>query len=367
MDVLHDNGHRTWVQIGEKHAELIPDYVMDHRLQGEKEATELPNELFADSHRRLFPIDSPAATWLSAAYFSKHAAAGALPYSATEAEHIKHILLKVADVYEIGADAVKISDAIVASDLSPDPTDDEVNSHYGWVMKDAESGDVVARKYPMFDSRGVEKAAAYFEEYRDHYPHNVRKTIARNIMRKAASFGVDVDGLPAAVRCEAGFGIPQRDVVMDEVLRRSRLTKDAEASLALANVNNMLAEFSVNELGPCLDKLAEVLDDFDNAAGLTQYYGTKLRMPADFLFEVSLKEAESVVDDSIELGKYVFSAEKLASLSPSVFSDVLGSDFVRDLSTDDTLDQQKIADVLPTLPRPDKTALEDHLIALFHQ
>ena len=367
MDVLHDSGRRTWVQIGTKHAELIPDYVMEHSLPDEKEASSLPNELFADSHRRFFPIDCPASTWLSAAYFSKNAVAGALPYSSTESEHIKHILLKAANVYEIEADAVKISEAIVSADLSPEPTEAEINDSYGWVMKDAESGAVVARKYPMFDSRGVEKAAAYFEEYRSHYPQDVRKGIARQIMRKAGSFGMDVDGLPSAVRCEAGFGIPQRVVVMDEILRRSRLTKDAEASMALANVNNMLSEFSVDELSSNLDKLAELLDDFDTSAGLTPYYGTELRMPADFLFEVALKEAEAVVDDSVSLSKYVFSVEKLASLEPSVFAGVLGADVARDLSTDDKLDQQKLADVLPTLPRPDKTALEEHLIALFHQ
>ena len=81
MDVLHDKGHRLWVQLGTKHAELVPDYVLDYQLPEEKEAESLPDKLFADSHRRLFPIDSPAATWLSAAYFSKHAAAGELPYN----------------------------------------------------------------------------------------------------------------------------------------------------------------------------------------------------------------------------------------------------------------------------------------------
>ncbi len=365
MDVLHDKGHRLWVQLGTKHAEMIPGYVLEYQLPEEKEAEELPNVLFADSHRRLFPIDSPAATWLSAAYFSKRAAANELPYVAAEAEYVKSMLLKAADVYEIRVDAVKISEAVVDADtVQPDnPEVDDAN--YGWVMVDKE-GEVLARKYPMFDERGVAKAAEYFDEYRSRYPMPVRRLISRNILRKAAEHGIDVETLPGSVCREAGFGLPQRDVVMEEVLRRSRLTKDAEAAAVLANLNTMIAELSNDEFGSSLDKLAEILDDFDNSADLTQHYSTKLRMPADFLFDITLKQAEDTVEGAVTLNNYVFKSEKLASLQPEVFAGVLGDGVVRDMSTDEKLDQQKVADVLSTLPRPDKAALEEHLIAIFH-
>jgi hypothetical protein len=128
----------------------------------------------------------------------------------------------------------------------------------------------------------------------------------------------------------------------------------------------MIAELSNDELGSSLDKMAEILDDFDNSADLTQHYGTKLRMPADFLFDVSLKQAEDAVEGAVALNNYVFNIEKLAALQPEVFAGVLGDGVVRDMSTDEQLDQQKVADVLSTLPRPDKAALEEHLIAMFH-
>jgi hypothetical protein len=365
MDVLHDKGHRLWVQLGTKHAEAIPDYVLEYQLPEEKEAQDMPDRLFADSHRRLFPIDSPAATWLSAAYFSKRAAANELPYNAGEAEYVKGLLLKAADLYDIENDAVKISHDIVKLDIPDTPQPEQDDSNYGWVMK-AASGEILARKYPMFDERGVEKAAAYFDEYRARYPLNVRRHISHNILRKAAEYGVDTDNLPGSVMREAGFGLPQRDVVMSEMLRRAKLTKDAEASLALANINLMISELDNTEFGHSLDKLAEVLDDFDRGAELTQHYGTRLRMPADFLYDVPLKQAEDAVAGAILLDQYAFSAEKLAALDPTVFTDVLGDSVVRDMSTDEKLDQQKVADVLPTLPRPDKVALEEHLVSLFN-
>ena len=285
MDQLHDNSMRTWVQIGDQHEQLIPPYVLAYGLNKEASAR-LPDTLFVDPARRLWPVDSKEATWLSAAYFAKRAAAQELPYRRVEQQYVRDALLKAADLYGVKKDV----DAILAA-FEPVATkqaeDDDAN--YGWVMVDKVSGQVLSRRYPMFDAAGVKLAADYFADNRAKYPMSVRREISGRIMQKAAQHGIAYQDLNAAVLREAGYGIPRKDVLMDELYERAHLTKDAECAILLANINEMIAGLSDAELAQNLQKIAEVVDAFDNAAGLTKHYGVKVQMPSDFIFDIQLK------------------------------------------------------------------------------
>jgi hypothetical protein len=335
---------------------------MNYTLPDKEAASEIPDELFADDTRRLFPVDSPAATWLSAAYYQKHAFDGDLPYKTAEAQLVLDTIKRAADVYGIVEDVEAIGKALIPEQEKCAEDDD---SNYGWIVKDAETGEVMMRKYPMFDTRGVIKAGEYFDAYRSRYPLGIRRHISRNILKKAVSYGVDVYDLPQSVMREAGLGIPRKDVLMGEILERAHLTKDAEAAIALANVNELLGNLKDSDIGPHLDKIAEVLEAFDSSAGLTRYYGRKILMPSDFLFDVDIKQAEAVLEDAVELDKHVFSISKLAELDPGVFEIVLGENFVDDITKEGAIEPTKLADNLYSLPRPDKAALEEHLMKLF--
>jgi hypothetical protein len=366
MDALHDNSFRTWVKLGTNHESLIPQYVLDYKLPDEKMASEIENELFADPARRLFPIDSPAATWLSNAYFAKHAADGDLPYCDDEASCVSEQLMKAAVTYGVAEDCRKIVEAMKQA-MVKEASDPDAD--YGWVIRDADTGQVIKRRYPMFDETGVKKASAYFTENRQKYPVGLRRHIARRIMDKAAEYKLGYDRLDGAVLREAGYGIPRKDVLMEEILERAHLVKDAEdadAAVLLLNVNEMLAGMPDTEIGQNLDKIAEVMDAFDHVAGLTRHYGTKILMPADILFDVNLDKAAEAVEDAICLKQHMFSLNKLAELQPSVFADVLGDDFVGFITDDDgNVSRTKMADALSSLPKPDKAALEEHLARLY--
>jgi len=366
MDVLHDNSLRTWVQLGDAHESLIPQYVMQYNLPDKEAASKMEDGLFADDARRLFPVDSKEATWLSAAYFAKNAEK--LPYDAPERMYVEEIIKDAAAAYDIEEDVTAIMNAVQTSELEKSAEDDD--SNYGWIMIDEKTGEVLARKYPMFDGRGVKLASTYFDENRNHYPLGIRRAIARRIMSKAADYGMDTDELSPSVLKEAGFGIPRKDVLMQEILERAHLTKDAQAAILLANVNELIAGLSDREIGGNLDKIAEVIDAFDHGADLTRYYGTRILMPSDFLFDVNLKTAQAAVEDAVELDKYLFSLDKLAELPLRVYEDVLGDDFAQAIiktgeENAQVIDKAKLADNLFSLPRPDKAALEEHLAELF--
>lgn len=346
MDVLHDSSHRTWYQLGTQFEKLVPAYVLETEMPTKEAAAELPQRQFADDVRGLFPIDTPASTWLSAAYFAKNA--NACGYKSAYAQYVERRITQAAETYGIDNDVT----AIMAAIRQPPTVKQASDSDYGWVTP-------TERRYPMFDSEGVTKAAAYFAENRQRYPAEMRKTIASAILQKAAEYGADV---PAVVRREAGHGMPRRDTLMAELLARAQMAKDAEVSQAVASVNEMIMVAGMDELSTVLDKVAEVVDALDRAEGLDTQYGKRIMAPADFIYDLDVKEAEALVEDCVELDKYVFSLQKLAELPMTVFSDVLGEDFVSRVKTaEGKMDVSKLGDELYSLPQPDKAALETHL------
>jgi hypothetical protein len=82
---------------------------------------------------------------------------------------------------------------------------------------------------------------------------------------------------------------------------------------------------------------------------------------------MTLKQAHAFVDDSVTLNKYTFSATKLAELDPNsldIFGDTGEGSFISTVTgTDGKLSPEKLATVIPTLPRPDKILLEEHLLS----
>lgn len=362
MDALHDNSHRTWIQLADTYETFVPSYVQEYTLPDKEAASKIPDTLFADPARRLFPIDSKEAVWLSAAYFAKNSES--LPYDEVEREYVHECIKAAAAVYGNESDVGKIMKVVTDKPVEKQAEDN--NDNYGWVMR-SEDGTVLARKYPMFDKTGVCKAAQYFDEFRQNYPIGIRRTISRNIMRKAAEFGIKTAELKPSVLREAGYGIPRKDVLMEEIYERAHLAKDAESAVLLANVNELIAGMDDTTIGENLDKIAEVIDAFDNAAGLQKLYNVKILMPSDFLFDVDLNKAAEAVEDTVILNRYCFSLNKLAELEPSVFESVLGEDFAKSIcktaNGKAVIDAEKLADNLHSLPKPDKAALERHLAA----
>ena len=372
MDVLHDNSYRKLHQIALVVGPL-PSYVGNYTILDEKQASELSDRFFADESGRQFPIDSPENTWLSATYLALQKAE--LPMKQASVDFVEAKIKEAAQIYGIAEDVKKAIDSVTMSLTMFDKaaaTDEE----YGWIVKDA-SGAIVAKRYLMRDVDGVRKAAAYFEENRHHYPLDVRRMIASNIVKRAETFAVDQ--LPGCVAREAGLGIPRTSVLMRELLERAELAKDAENSVLLANVNNLISTLDQGTLVDHLDKVAEVIDTFDRVEDLTKYYGTRIMPPADFLYGVNLKEASAFVDNSIRLHRWTFDITKLAQIDPELFAGVLGPQFMFKVAKEipgkfgdengyhfeaAKLDPKMLQQELVKLSQADKASLEEALVAI---
>ena len=340
MDIIHDGPHAVLIQINDKYG--LPEYVKKAEdVFTQESADKLPDRLFADPVNRRYPISSKADTWLSAAYFAKTAEYDG--YNPALKDFIGQTIKEAASFYGIKDDVESIMDKIMNPPKEKTAADDDQN--YGYPE---------GRMYPMFDETGVKLAGEYFEENRNAYPLEMRRTIARNIMRKAAELVVDI---PDVVRREAGVGMPRIDFMSIQLVDRAGRAPNEKLAEAMLELNRGLLAAKMSELIPVLEKTAETVAEFDKITGLDQKYGTTVLSPADFLFDISTKQAEDYVEDTVQLGKYIFSVEKLAELPENVYADALGDAFVERVKTAGALDKDKLSDELNSLPLPDKNAL----------
>lgn len=265
--------------------------------------------------------------------------------------YVKDRIEKAASVYGISTDVEEAFNAaqVKTASATTDP------SNYCLVD---EAG---TRSYPVFDKEGAAKAMGYFEEHRLSYPLDTRIKLARNILKKACDYSLDPSEI---LMKEAGFAVPNRAQLMEEILERAKTSNDPEISVKFAEINEVIAKSSNEEFMGSLDKIAEVIDALDGVNGMRSQYNVKLLSPQEIIYSMSVKEASAVIDSSLVLNKHTFKLDKMAELNPDTFN-VLGDNFSDELSTDGKLDIKKMAAILPTLPTPDKRLLEEEIEASF--
>ena len=344
MDVLHDTSWRQWLKIASTYK--VPKYVLDHSPMEKDAAAILDDALFADSGKLMFPIGTAADTWLSAAYFNENRG---LVDSVVRAQVESNIKM-AASLWNIDKD---VKDVLEFKKAEAVPEDDP--SNYGYIDKKGN------RYFPMFDDEGVKRAADYFDRFRGAMPSSIRKSVAVSIVKKATASNIAVQ---TSVFREAGIGIPNKIDLMDNLLDRAYMTKDAGCSAVIANLVTAVAHCPPDELMDNLDKIAHVIETLDMANGLDAQYGRTLLAPADFIYALMPKQAAEFVKDALTLNQHTFSIRKLAETDPGIFKMALGDDLFKAITTDKgALDASKMAEVLPTLPKPDKMVLEDQIIA----
>lgn len=360
MDIQRDNGFMQWCKIAELIGDAnIPSYVSQYTAPDEKKASDLSDTLYADDARRMFPIDTPASTWLSAAYFAYNR--DGLPYKRATADFVANALLKAAETHGIVGDVEKCVQAITAGTMAKQAAD--ADSDYCLVRR-AESGEVVTRKYRVTDPEMLKEAAAYFSENRFHYPAEVRREIASNLVKKAVSMSVSTGSLPTSVLREAGHGLPDKQLLMNELLERAHLIKDAGVSAQLAGLVEAVHNASPEELLGGLDKIAEVVDAVDTATGLSKHYGRKLLSPADFTHSIAMDKAAQDLEDIIELDKLAFDAQALLQIPAEFYARVCGQEFVDASKVDGLMDKMAFVKAANALTKIDKSVLERAILTI---
>jgi len=352
MDFMRDNSKRVWLRLAS--SITVPDYVKQEVVLDADDLRKLAATEFADPAARMYPVNSPGNTWLSAMYF--HVCPPALKQASLK--YISDSIKSAAEIYGISKDIDRAKGELEASQEKAASASDE--DLYGWIVKD-EAGNVTAKRYCIADIKGVEKAASYFDQNRFKYPFGVRRTISQFIVKKASQHGVALDKLPGCVLRESGYGIPHLSNLVDEIERRSLLCKDADVKMVFNNLGTLIEVTPGDELLQCLDKLAETIDHFDHIVGLDQQYGKGILSPSDLIYSVSLPEASDELDCAVKLAAYVFDVRKLAGLGKQAFA-VMGTEFQTAVSdSQGSVDPVKLRHELEKLSSRDKHILESEL------
>ena len=342
MDILNDTTNMQLCEIAQLYT--MPEYVSRSEPLEKEAADKLPIELFADQAGRHFPVNNKANTWLSAAFFNENQE----KLAADLRESVKEMIVKAASIYNIDQDVADVLSAEKKAEITAPRTvycytDDDGNNHY-----------------PVAGPNGVSRACDYFESHSRDYDAGTRVKIAKGIAKVAMDMGVEPS---RTVLIEGGFGIVDRAALAREVLERMKMTKDAEAAAALGNINNLLELMDTGELADETEKIASIMESIDELNGmdhLNQYWS-----PLTAICPMTYKEAQALVDNALDLNGLTFDVTKLASaLDPQIFMDVLGEEFIPELTDEaGNLDATKMAEVLPTLPLPDKKLLADYIVS----
>lgn len=325
MDIISDNSKRTLHKLA---AELeFPDYVRSHQLMDKQAAATLSPGEFADDSKGAFPICSKADTWLSAAYFSE--TSGGAYKEAYYRNYVEGRIRDAASVWGISNEVDEILGRSIEKEAAA-------------IFTGLPDG-----SFPMRHAEEVKQAMAFYRENRNDYSYEDRFTITSNICKAASAYGVATDDLVAR---DSGNLIPSRKQLTAELeYRLGQPLGDAEKK-AYADITESVKKLPYDSFVQSFTKIACMIDDLDLTSGL------KARGLVDDLNNVRVlqprTEKKANEKKTFEINGNVIDAAALASLG-SDFLAPLGDDFVEDVSSDGTVDPDKLCKIVPTLPKPD--------------
>ena len=314
--------------------------------------------MFADVTRRRWPCHTAPATWASALFFFDKKAELSEPVAKLAEERIR----ASAQFFNIDEIIDDLSKKVKQASVNDE---NELNDDVFAIIMKFDDGHK-ERKYPMRNGHEVKRAAEYIINYRDEFRFDDKNVIADKVLQKSAEFGVNLGELRDDIERMAGFGACSSKDAADLV--RSRVTAlgwpldGKPLQVELEKLARKLEDDSHSvHHHTTLTKLASTIDMVDRENNLAKNYGKSLERPEDILFGVTKEAIASVSTELIgsDLTGTFFKRADLERLSVSDLGDALGEDFAEAISTANAwVDTEKLAQILPTLPRNDMEIFE---------
>lgn len=337
----------------------LPDYVKTASVSELVPDTSVPSSAYADCRGvRRYPIHNKSATYVSTLYFLEKQAA----FPPTVRKLIGEQLRKAAEFWGIAAD---VATAVTrCSEL--DKQAEYPDSSYAMVIVSDQGKE---RRYPLRNSLEVKAAADWFCQFlpqlRQEFAFNDRATIAGNILRKAAEFGVALDEAQDTLeRCSGkGVGSPQK--IAQLISDRARIAGTPQVKVAMQALAGSTSATPKIFLDPAsLLKLATIVDNFDRANGLLSKYSPGVPAPEDVIFEANFAKLSAMKNDACTtVTGSVYDKSQLAKLSASDVQDNFGDEIAKEVCSGLTVDPEKFAAIAATFPRPDAMLLDEMLQA----
>ncbi len=294
---------------------------------------------YADPFDKQYPCHSKLATF----------------QSAMEAEEldapadVKAEISKFAAFWAI-ADDVEAAKAKLAASKKQASTEELPDADFALVQQ---VGTEKVRKYAAFDSESVFESSIAFHENRHRYPLAWRKSAATELLSRAIQHQVTLPSyVDLYLNKAAGFGLATAEAIDSALIERlNRAPKTAAVDTdKLVEIMTGIAETpSLHYDTECVQEMLSCMDVYDRQHKLSQYYGQDLNLPEEIL-----------VHTEPELAKIAGCGNRVVRLVNGTDVDVhhLTHDVLN--AVDEKLaamSQEKLAAVLPTLPKPDADLL----------
>ena len=294
----------------------------------------LPKEAFADSARRVFPINTKERVYISNAYLQDKKAELEDTLGKDYVSDLENSIKFAAEVFGIYEDLV---------DFEKTANEKKSSAYEQKYLAEFEMEGHPVKLYPIKTAADLTNSAESFARNTIKYPFDLRVKIAENIIKFAREFGVDE--VPDLVMKYAGMFYPDTEKIATEVWRRStKLKKEANIQVYQDVIDKVLPH---TESITDVMKVAEILYTVENEEGLYDNHkvASVLGDPVDRLFALPVeKVAEKLAFVEVHGDKYKIS--DLQKVAKEKYEEAFGFEI-------DPSDSEKLADILPTMPRSD--------------
>ncbi len=337
-----------------------PDFVKSANHEDVHGPENLHTSEFADPLRKLYPCHTKAATWASAVFFFDNRESFPPIRGAT----IEDKILKAAEVFNLKDEIETLRSSI--TDSKTDDINKLPNEKFAYVN---ETDEGVVRKYPLRNAAETKAAAEYFFEYRDSFPWEARNHFARKVLKAAESYGAAIQDCREELEKSAGFGLCASRDVITAIRQRSRAASVRGDLGGLSDELDRLATTIEKNSSVVLQKqfdFAQLLDDVDRRCDWVGRYDNDFDRPEEVLFGITEKSASELANRLIgnQLTGNYYQVDDLEKLPVNKIAEVLGQEVADAVSVGGVyVDREKLAAVLPTLPRND-AKLFDQLAAV---
>jgi hypothetical protein len=320
----------------------VPEYVKTAELEDSFEIRQLPKTAFADQDRMIYPINSPARVYVSNAHFVNKKADISKLYGEDYSSQLESKIAEAAEIFGITEDILNYNKELNEKLASDYEEKYMVDFKFPFV---AES----IKMFPVKTASDLSESVEAFAKVIHHFPFDIRVKSAETFVKTAGELGVD--DMPELIMKYAGMYYPDLENLDHELWRRSTKLASADHKEIYEKIRNDLGNMtSVSEVM----KIAETCFNIENMEGL--YDKTKVAQllgdPVDCFFTEPVTKVASALN-YVEVHGDKYRMDDLTKISKEKYEEAFG-----DCGIDPTA-PEKIADILPTMPRSDVKLFEE--------
>jgi hypothetical protein len=318
----------------------LPEYVKTANLQEVDDLRKLPKAAFADPERMIYPINNAANVYVSNAYFINKKADISKLYGESYASQLENNIKQAAEILEISEDLENYNNHTITKAAS------DYSVKY---MVDFAMPEISAQLYPVKTASDLSESAESFAKNIQNFPFEVRVKSAENFVKSAGELGVD--DLPELLLKYAGMYYPDLANLDHELWRRSTKLANESHREIYSKIREDLQ--NMNSIEDVM-KVAETCFNIENMEGLydNRKVAEILGDPVDRIFTEPVTKIASDLS-YVEVHGDKYKLEDLTKISKDKYEEAFGDSGI------DPTDPEKIAEILPTMPRSDVKLLEE--------